>query len=177
VRLREEFPQATVELGGKREVLQFFCMRSMVSGAAFYCAFRRQTQQSFLEGHERAFAYFGEVFELLRYDNLALAVRKILKGRQRLQTRLFYAFQAHWGCKVKYFNPGEGHEKGGVEGENGWLGAGITEATGGGRLQRQFAAASLRGPVADATSPRPWLCGIWPSRRSWRRDLRSCCPN
>ena len=116
-----DFYEATVELGGVNEVLQFFCLRSMASGAGFHCAFRRQTQQAFLEGHERAFTFFGGVFELLRYDNLTLAVRKIMKGRQRLQTQLFYAFQAHWGYRAEFCNPGEGHEKGGVEGENGWF--------------------------------------------------------
>jgi transposase len=32
------------------------------------------------EAHEHAFAYFGGVFHRLRYDNLASAVRKILRG-------------------------------------------------------------------------------------------------
>ena len=121
VEAQVDFYEATVEFSGAREIVQMFCMRSMASGAAFHCAFRRQTQQALLEGHERAFGYFGGVFELLRYDNLTLAVRKILKGRQRLQTRLFYAFQAHWGYRAEYCNRGEGHEKGGVEGENGWF--------------------------------------------------------
>lgn len=121
VEAQVDFYEAVVELSGKPEKLQIFCMRSMASGAAFHCAFRRQTQQALLEGHERAFAYFGGVFALLRYDNLPLAVRKILKGRQRVQTRLFYAFQAHWGYRAEYCNRGAGHEKGGVEGENGWF--------------------------------------------------------
>jgi hypothetical protein len=121
VEAQVDFYEASVDFGGEREVLQIFCMRSMASGAAFHCAFRRQTQQALLEGHERAFAYFGGVFEMLRYDNLTLAVRKILKGRQRLQTKLFYAFQKHWGYRAEFRNPAEGHEKGGVEGENGWF--------------------------------------------------------
>lgn len=121
VEAQVDFYEAVVELNGQSEKLQIFCMRSMATGAAFHCAFRRQTQQALLEGHERAFAYFGGVFALLRYDNLPLAVRKILKGRQREQTRLFYAFQAHWDYRAEYCNRGEGHEKGGVEGENGWF--------------------------------------------------------
>ena len=121
VEAQVDFYEATVEFNGEREIMQIFCMRSMASGAAFHCAYRRQTQQALLEGHERAFAFFGGVFELIRYDNLTLAVRKILKGRQRLQTQLFYAFQKHWGYRAEFCNPGEGHEKGGVEGENGWF--------------------------------------------------------
>jgi transposase len=101
VEAQVDFYEASVDLAGEREVLQIFCLRSMASGAAFHCAFRCQTQQALLEGHERAFAYFGGVFKVLRYDNLTLAVRKILKGRQRLQTKLFYAFQKHWGFHEK----------------------------------------------------------------------------
>jgi transposase len=55
-------------------------MRSMASGGAFHCAFPHASQQAFLEGHERAFAYFGGVFGLCRYDNLKSAVKKILRG-------------------------------------------------------------------------------------------------
>jgi transposase len=39
--------------------------------------------------HEHAFAYFGGVFRLLRYDNLASAVCKILRGYRREDPRSF----------------------------------------------------------------------------------------
>ena len=55
-------------------------MRAMASGAAFHRAYPHATQQAFLDAHEHAFAYFGGVFHRLRYDNLASAVRKILRG-------------------------------------------------------------------------------------------------
>ncbi|MGE3482880.1 MAG: hypothetical protein AB7K73_16000, partial [Gammaproteobacteria bacterium] len=41
---------------------------SMASGAAFHRAYLHATQQAFLEAHEQAFAYFGGVFRVLRYD-------------------------------------------------------------------------------------------------------------
>ena len=69
--------EAWAELGGERVKLQVFCLRSMASGAAFHRAYPRATQQAFLEAHERAFAYFGGVHRVLRYDNLASAVRKV----------------------------------------------------------------------------------------------------
>ena len=66
-----------VDLGGdERTKVQIFTMRSMASGAAFHRAYLHATQQAFLEAHEHAFEYFGGVFRLLRYDNLASAVRK-----------------------------------------------------------------------------------------------------
>ena len=58
--------EATVELGGVRQVLQFFCLRASASGAAFHRAYLRATQGAFLEAHELAFEHFGGVFRRLR---------------------------------------------------------------------------------------------------------------
>ena len=112
--------EATAKLGGEATLLQFFAMRSMASGDGFHCAFRHATQQAFLEAHELAFAYFGGVFRVLRYDNLKSAVKQILRGHQREETEHFIAFRSHWGFESEFCTPGEGHEKGGVEGENGY---------------------------------------------------------
>src|SRR5271155_3433814 len=92
-------------------------MRSMASGAAFHRAYHRATQQAFLEAHEQAFLYYGGVFRLLRYDNLKAAVKKIFRGYQREETERFIAFRSHWRFASEFCTPGEGHEKGGVEGE------------------------------------------------------------
>ena len=78
--------EAWADLGGERTKIQVFAMRAMASGAAFHRAYLHATQQAFLEAHEAAFAYFGGVFRLLRYDNLASAVRKILRGHRREET-------------------------------------------------------------------------------------------
>ena len=79
------------------------------------------TQQAFLEAHELAFAYFEGVFRRLRYDNLSSAVKKILRGQQRELTARFIAFRSHWQYQAEFCTPGEGHEKGGVEGEGGYF--------------------------------------------------------
>jgi transposase len=113
--------EAWVDLGDERTKVQIFTMRSMASGAAFHRAYRHATQQAFLEAHEHAFAYFGGVFHLLRYDNLASAVRKILRGYRREETVRFMAFRSHWRFAAEFCTPGEGHEKGGVEGEGGYF--------------------------------------------------------
>src|ERR1700691_4321936 len=112
--------EAWAELSGEQVLLQVFAMRSMASGAAFHRAYPRATQQAFLDAHEHAFSYFGGVFRTLRYDNLASAVKKILRGRQRVETERVIAFRSHWGFQSEYCNPASGNEKGGVEGELGW---------------------------------------------------------
>jgi hypothetical protein len=129
--------EAWVDIGDERTKEQVFAMRSMASGAAFHRAYPHATQQAFLEAHEHAFAYFGGVFTMsafravrekprrnaimLRYDNLASAVRKILRGHRREETVRFMAFRSHWRFAAEFCTPGEGHEKGGVEGEGGYF--------------------------------------------------------
>jgi len=113
--------EAWVDFGDERTKVQVFAMRSMASGAAFHRAYPHATQQAFLEAHEHAFDYFGGVFHLLRYDNLASAVRKILRGHRREETTRFMAFRSHWRFAADFCTPGEGHEKGGVEGEGGYF--------------------------------------------------------
>jgi transposase len=113
--------EAEADLGGERQKLQVFSLRGMAGGGAFHRAYLRATQQAFLEGHELAFHYFGGVFRRLRYDNLKAAVKKILRGYQREETARFIAFRSHWGFAAEFCTPGEGHEKGGIEGEAGYF--------------------------------------------------------
>ena len=113
--------EAYADICGERELAYVFCMRSMASGGAFHCTFPHASQQAFLEAHEKAFVYFGGVFMTLRYDNLKSAVKKILRGHQREESIRFIAFRSHWGFAAEFCTPGEGHEKGGVEGEGGYF--------------------------------------------------------
>jgi transposase len=117
VEAQVDWYEAYADIGGERRKLQVFSMRSMVSGAAFHRAYPRANQQAFLEAHEEAFAFFGGTFKVLRYDNLKSAVKKILRGYRREETARFIAFRSHWGYESQFCTPGEGHEKGGVEGE------------------------------------------------------------
>jgi transposase len=113
--------EAYANFMGDRQKVYVFCMRSMATGAGFHCAYLHATQQAFLEAHERAFLWFGGVFQRVRYDNLRSAVKRILRGNQREETIRFIAFRSHWGFGSEFCTPGQGHEKGGVEGEGGYF--------------------------------------------------------
>jgi IstB-like ATP binding protein len=121
VEAQVDWYEALAEVGGQRETFQVFTMRSMASGGAFHRAYRRATQQAFLEGHELAFRHFGGCFQRVRYDNLTLAVKKVLRGSRREETQRFHAFRSHWRFESIFCLPGNkgAHEKGGVEGEVG----------------------------------------------------------
>ncbi len=119
VEAQVDWYEAYADLDGERTKCQVFTMHSMASGGAFHRAYRHATQQAFLEAHELAFAYFHGVFRRLRYDNLGAAVKRVLRGSRREETQRFVAFRSHWRYASEFCTPGEGHEKGGVEGEVG----------------------------------------------------------
>jgi transposase len=94
--------EIVAELGGERQKVQIFCLRSMASAGAFHFAYPHASQQAFLEGHELAFHCFGGVFHLLRYNNLKSAVQRILPGSQCEETARFVAFRSHWGYAAEF---------------------------------------------------------------------------
>lgn len=91
-------------------------VRACFSTRTFVYAAPNQTREALLEGLTQAFEHFGGVFRRLWFDNLTPAVRKVLKGRDRVQQRGFASFAAHYGFEAVFCSPGAGWEKGGVEG-------------------------------------------------------------
>jgi transposase len=118
-----DWGRALVELAGAPTTVHLFVMRASFSGAAFCQASLVETQQAFLELHVQAFEWFGGVFAEIRFDNLTSAVKKVLKGRRRVESDRFVALRSHYLFCSQFTTPGlEGaHEKGGVEGEVGRL--------------------------------------------------------
>jgi transposase len=116
-----DWGEAQVMLAGVAVKVQLFYLRPCFSGAGFCMAFRRCTQQAFLEGHVEAFSWFGGVFGLVRYDNLSSAVKLVLRGRRRQETDRFVALRSHYMFDSAFTLAGlqGAHEKGGVEGEVG----------------------------------------------------------
>ena len=116
-----DWGEADVDLAGARTRMHLFHMRSCFSGAGFTMASPVETQQAFLEGHALGFDWFGGVFAEVRYDNLGSAVKKVLRGRRRVETDRFVAMRSHYLFESIFTTPGiaGAHEKGGVEGEVG----------------------------------------------------------
>jgi len=116
-----DWGQAEVLLGGVAVRVHLFVMRASFSGAAFCQASLVETQQAFLELHVQAFEWFGGVFAEIRFDNLKSAVKKVLKGRRRVESDRFVALRSHYLFESQFATAGlqGAHEKGGVEGEVG----------------------------------------------------------
>ncbi len=107
-------------ISGERRQIKLFCMRSKFSGKHFVRGYPCERQQAFFDAHLHAFEFFGGIFPVLIDDNLTSAVRKVLRGRQRDEQTSFMNFRAYHSFEARFCNPGQGHEKGGVEGVVGY---------------------------------------------------------
>jgi transposase len=110
-----DFFEVTVEIEGQRLKAWMFLVYLMFSGRTFARLYERCDQVSFLDGHVRAFAHLDAVPWRLVYDNLTPAVKKIIRGERDLTGR-FQALVSHYLYEPSFARPGEGHDKGGVEG-------------------------------------------------------------
>jgi len=110
-----DFGTAEVTLDGRPATVALFVMTLPYSDAIFVRAFPRECTEAFLEGHARAFEFFGGVPRRITYDNSKVAVARITGGRSRevtdafLRLRSHHLFEAHF-CRVRRPN-----EKGHVE--------------------------------------------------------------
>jgi len=117
-----DFGEFSAVIAGQMMRLHMFCLRLSHSGKAVHVAYANQAQESFLDGHVRAFQALGGVpVGMIRYDNLKPAVIRVALGRERLENPRFVALRSHYGYDSFYCLPGRdgAHEKGGVEGEIG----------------------------------------------------------
>jgi hypothetical protein len=62
-----------------------------------------------------AFHHFQGVPHRISYDNLKIAVQRVLEGRNRQEQQAFIVFRSHYLFESHFCTPGQGHEKGRVE--------------------------------------------------------------
>jgi transposase len=110
-----DFGQAEVTLDGAPAKVALFVMTLPFSDALFCCAFPRECTEAFLEGHRRAFDFFGGVPRRISYDNSKIAVAKITGGRTREVTREFRRLQSHFLFAAHFCLVRRANEKGHVE--------------------------------------------------------------
>src|SRR6478609_3892742 len=92
-----------------------FVMTLPYSDAIFVCAFPRECTEAFLEGHVRAFAFFGGVPRRISYDNSRIAVARITGSRDRKVTDAFLRLKSHHLFESHFCLVRRPNEKGHVE--------------------------------------------------------------
>lgn len=83
-------------------------------------AYRRQNEESFLDGVVRVFEYFGGVPRNVIFDNGKVAIKDGFGAHARKQAG-YAAFAAHYGLEAVFCNPASGNEKGLVKGLVGYI--------------------------------------------------------
>jgi len=110
-----DWGEGVAVIAGDDVTAQLFYMRLCYSRRLFMMAFPAQKQEAFFAGHVRAFRHFQGVPHRLSYDNLKVAVQRVLQGHNRQEQQAFITFRSHYLFESHFCTPGQGHEKGGVE--------------------------------------------------------------
>jgi Integrase core domain len=110
-----DFGECVGVIGGVQMKLHVFCFDLPHSDACFIKAYPAETTEAFLDGHVSAFAFFGGVPISILYDNLKIAVAKILGNGKRQRTRAFTELVSHYLFQERFGRPGKGNDKGKVE--------------------------------------------------------------
>jgi transposase len=110
-----DFGEAEVTLDGRPAKVAVFVMTLPYSDAIFCCAFPRECSEAFLEGHVRAFRFFGGVPRRISYDNAKVAVARITGARDRKLTDAFLRLKSHHLFEEHFCLVRRPNEKGHVE--------------------------------------------------------------
>lgn len=110
-----DFGFADVWLAGELTKVALFVMTLPYSDAIFIQAFPRECTEAFLEGHRRAFEFFGGVPTRISYDNSKIAVASITGSRERKVTREFQRLKSHYLFVDHFCLVRRPNEKGHVE--------------------------------------------------------------
>ena len=115
-----DFGEALAVIAGVEQKIHYFVLDLPHSDGCFVKAYPGETTEAFLDGHVSAFAFLGGVPQSILYDNTKLVVAKILGGGRRKRTRAFTELQSHYLFEDRFGRPGQGNDKGNVEGTVGY---------------------------------------------------------
>ena len=115
-----DFGEADAIIAGVKYRAHFVVMTLPHSDACFVAAYPAATTEAWLDGHNRAFVFFGGVPQSILYDNDKCLVSRILSDGTRQRTRAFSGLQSHYLFEDRYGRPGKGNDKGNVEGVVGY---------------------------------------------------------
>ena len=107
-----DFGEADAIIAGVKYRAHFVVMTLPHSDACFVATYPAATTEAWLDGHNRAFVFFGGVPQSILYDNDKCLVSRILSDGTRQRTRAFSGLQSHDLFEDRYGRPGKGNDKG-----------------------------------------------------------------
>src|ERR1700674_2484502 len=111
-----DFGEALAVIAGEERKIHFFAMDLPHSDACLVQAYPAEGSEEVFEGPNGGFEFFGGRPRPILYDNLKLAVARILGDATRRRTRIFSELESHYLFADRFGRPGKGNDKGKVEG-------------------------------------------------------------
>lgn len=110
-----DFGEAQAVIGGIQQKVHLFIMDIPHSDGCFVKAYFHENSESFCDGHVSAFEFFEGVPLFILYDNIKIAVTKILGDGRWLKIKSFTELQSHYLFTDRFARVGKGNDKGKVE--------------------------------------------------------------
>jgi len=110
-----DFGFADIIHNGETTRVALFVMTLLYSDAVFCCIFPRECTEAFMDGHRRAFDFFGAVPKRISYDNSKIPVARIIGTRERELTDAFLKLKSHFLFESHFCLVRRPNEKGQVE--------------------------------------------------------------
>ena len=110
-----DFGESWVVVGGCKAKVFYFVATLPASNAYFGKAYAFQRIECLLDGITSAIEWFGGLPKRVVFDDASMAVKKILKGAERVETQRFHEYRSEWPLGADFCNPASGWEKGSAE--------------------------------------------------------------
>jgi hypothetical protein len=112
--MQVDWCEVKVSVSGHIWKAPVFCAVLPYSYAIFAMIMPDMKMPSFVEGHVKAFEFFGGITERVFYDNLKTAVFSG-SGKNAVKQERFKLLEAHYAYESVFMNAASGNEKGAVE--------------------------------------------------------------
>jgi len=116
-----DFKDVVAMIDGVQIDLHLFVARLSYSTKWFARAYRTEDRPALFDGLLRSCIAFGGVPRESVFDNASTAVKRVLRGRNRVVNSEFAEFCGSLNLHVEFAAPAKGNEKGGVEGLHGFI--------------------------------------------------------
>jgi transposase len=111
-----DFGDSLAVIAGRMERVKFVVATLPTSNAHFARAYPFERMECLFDAMLGAFTHFGGLTRRAVLDNTSLAVKEVLRGRERRETEGFLAFRGALSLAIDFCAPAKGNEKGSVEG-------------------------------------------------------------
>jgi transposase len=111
-----DFGHSMARITGKLMRVVFLVATLPACNAYFAKAYLAERLECLLDGILAAFTWFGGLSRRVVLDNTSLAVKHVLRGRDRVEQEAFHGFRGALPLHVDFCAPRRGNEKGSVEG-------------------------------------------------------------